>query len=100
MEVCVDVWKRRVQSSVRKRESSFITQVSFTIYIPSQGSQARPSVGQVEVQRKTAQGSDCANPEPHTSQPDPHGICRLFMYCYWDEICVLLWNEYKCGKVH
>lgn len=47
MEVCVEVLKRIVQSPVHMRESSFTTQVSFRIYIPSQGSQVRPSAGQV-----------------------------------------------------
>lgn len=76
----------------QERESSFTTQVSFSIYIPSQGSQAQPSAGQVEVQRKTPQRSDCAiYPEP-TPYNQTHTE-------YADFLCPLtgMKSAYFCG---
>lgn len=80
MKPCVEVWKRRVVSSLQERE--FFHNTGFFQHLhPLAGLKLRPSAGQVELQRNTAQRSDCI-----TNSRAPHLKTRPTwnMHSYWD----------------
>lgn len=90
MEVCVEVLKRRVPSPSQEREV-FHNTGFFQHLHPLAGLEVWPSAGQVELQRKTAQRSDCNTyPRAPHLKPRPTWNTQTF------HALLLGWHPYFC----